>query len=140
LISLLLHIPLDHTYVPNFPETLFTQEELKQIYVMLVIFLDSISFAGKSFKIAEFIKTVPPELGSRVDNLYLRDVDEKLTDKKVWQKEIEMVIAELKKMLIKNSLEKLTLQIKSAQEFEKVEQLEVLNKRFRDLSVKLKNL
>ena len=43
-------------------------------------------------------------------------------------------------MLIKTSLEKLSLQIKNAQEFGKDESLETLNKRFRDLSVKLKNL
>lgn len=140
LIALLLHIPFDHTFVPNFPETLFTQEELKTIYVMLVLFLDSISFQGKAFKIADFIQTIPAEMTSRVDNLYLREIDEKLQDKKLWQKEVELVVSELKKMLIKNSLEKLSLQIKSAQEFDKTEQLQVLNKRFRDLSVKLKNL
>ncbi len=140
LISLLLHIPFDHTFVPNFPETIFTQDELKTVYVMLVLFLDSISFQGKSFKIAEFIKTIPPELTARVDNLYLREIDEKMTDKKLWQKEVEVVVSELKKMLIKNSLEKLSMQIKSAQEFDNGEQLQTLNKRFRDLSVKLKNL
>lgn len=140
LLSLLLHLPPDHTYVPNFPETLFTREELRQIYVLLVLLLDGISFKGKSFKIAEFAKTLPEELVTLVDNLYLREIDEKLADKRLWQKEVETVVAELKKILIKRSLEKLSLQIKSAQEFNQFEQLEVLNKRFRDLSVKLKNL
>src|SRR5581483_6208269 len=113
---------------------------LKTIYVMLVLFLDSISFKGQAFKISEFIKTIPAELTARVDNLYLWEIDEKLSDKKLWQKEVEMVVGELKKMLIKNSLEKLSLQIKNAQEFDNGEQLQTLNKRFRDLSVKLKNL
>jgi DNA primase len=140
LLSLLLHIPATTKYVPSFPETLFTEENLSVIYVLLVIFLDSIAFKGKSFKISEFIKTVPPEMVDLVDELNLRPIDEKLEDAKLWQKELDMVVAELKKMLIKNSLEKLTLQIKSAQEFQQVEQLEVLNKRFRDLSVKLKNV
>ncbi len=140
LIALLLHIPLDHTYVPNFPETLFTQEELKQIYVMLVIFLDSILFKGKAFKIGEFVKTLPDHLVTVADRLYLLQIDERLLDKKYWQKEVDIVVSELKKMLIKTSLEKLSLQIKSAQAFDKMEQVEVLNKRFRDLSVKLKNL
>ena len=67
-------------------------------------------------------------------------IDEKLTEKAHWQKELDTVVHELKKMLIKTSLEKLTLQIKNAQEFENVETLEVLNRRFRDLSLKLKNL
>lgn len=140
LLALLLHIPVEMTYVPNFPETLITREDLKQIYVMLVIFLDSISFKGKSFKINEFVKTLPSELAETVDRIYLIYLDEKLADQKNWQKEVDMVVAELKKMLIKNSLEVLSLQIKSAQELNMGDKLTVLNKKFRDLSVKLRNL
>jgi DNA primase len=138
LISLLVHLPQDHTYVPNFPESLFTREELKQIYVMLVLFLDSISFKGHAFKIDDFTKTLPPELIETVDTIYLMQIDEKLEAGAAWQKELENVVAELKKMLIKASLEKLSLQIKNAQEFDKDESLETLNKRFRDLAVKLR--
>ena len=72
--------------------------------------------------------------------MYLTDLDDKLTDSKAWQKEVLGVISELKKALIKASLEKLSLEIKNAQEFGKIEIVESLNKRFRDLSVKLKNL
>lgn len=140
LIALLLHLPTDHSFVPNFPETLFTKEQLKQLYVLLVIFLDSISFQGKAFKISEFVKQLPVELTEVVDRLYLMQIDEKLELSKHWQREIEMVIAELKKMLIKSSLEKLSLRIKNAQEFDNIETLELLNKRFRDLSLKLKTL
>lgn len=140
LISLLLHLPLDYTYIPSFPETLLTQEHLRQIYVLLVLFLDNISFKSKSFKISEFVKTLPEELISLVDRLFLMQLDEKLLDSKHWQREVDESISELKKMLIKSSLEKLSLEIKNAQSFEKVETLETLNKRFRDLSVKLKSL
>ena len=140
LIALLLRQPVDVVYIPNFPETLFTQEELKQVYVLLVLFLDSISFKSQEFKISQFIKNLPPEYIDLIDRLYLLEIDEKLSDKFTWQKEVELVIGELKKMLIKTSLEKLTLQIKNAQEFGKMEALEILNRRFRDLSVKLKNL
>jgi hypothetical protein len=42
--------------------------------------------------------------------------------------------------LIKASLEKLSFEIKNAEEFGKIETVQTLNKRFRDLSVKLKNL
>lgn len=140
LIALLLHIPPDHTFVPNFPETLFTKEQLKQLYVLLVIFLDSISFRGKAFKISEFVKQLSPELIEEVDRLYLMQIDEKLEVSSHWQKELDMVVAELKKMLIKSSLEKLSLKIKNAQEFDNIETLGVLNKRFRDLSLKLKTL
>lgn len=140
LIALILHIPLDHIFVPNFPETIFSKEDLKQIYVMLVIFLDKISFKGKTFKIVEFIKTLPQDLSEVVDQLYLMEIDTKLEEKNHWQKEIELVVGELKKILIKSSLEKLSLQIKNAQEFEQLENLTLLNKKFRDLSVKLKNL
>ena len=59
---------------------------------------------------------------------------------KNWQKEVTGVVSELKKALIKASLEKLSFEIKNAQEFGKMEIVETLNKRFRDLSVKLKNL
>jgi len=140
LIALLLRQPFDSIYIPNFPETLFTQEELKQVYVLLVLFLDSISFKSQEFKISQFIKNLPPEYIDLVDRLYLLEIDEKLMDKFTWQKEVDLVIGLLKKMLIKTSLEKLSLQIKNAQEFGKMENLEVLNRRFRDLSVKLKNL
>lgn len=140
LIALMLHIPLQHTFVPSFPETLFLSEELRQIYVLLVLFLDSISFKAKSFKISEFIKKVPESLVAEVDKLYLMPIDDKLTDLENWQKELNLVVTQLKKTLIKTSLEKLSLQIKSAQEFDNMEQLGILNKRFRDLSIKLKNL
>lgn len=140
LISLLLHIPKTLTFVPNFPETLFTQENLRQIYVLLVLFLDSISFQGKAFKIADFSKTLPIDLLVITDTLYLIEIDSSLDNAERWPKEIEKVVGELKKMLIKSSLEKLSLQIKSAQSFEQMEALTILNKRFRDLSVKLKNL
>lgn len=140
LIALLLHLPAGLTFVPNFPETLFLRESWRQIYVMLFLYLDSISFKSKSFNINEFIKELPKELFSEVDRLYLTEIDSKLLDGKLWLKEVESVVSELKKALIKASLEKLSLEIKNAQEFGKMEVMESLNKRFRDLSVKLKNL
>lgn len=140
LLALILHIPRDITYIPGFPETLFTQESLKQAYVLLVIYLDSIAFKGKSFKINEFISSVPGELVSTVDRLYLMEIDDKIFVSKNWQKELDLVVSELKRMLIKSSLEKLSLQMKNAQDFDNLESLDILNKRFRDLSIKLKNL
>jgi len=140
LIALLLHIPKEATYVPSFPETLLTTENWKQIFVLLVLYLDSISFKGKAFGINEFIKTLPKELSIEVDRLYLTEIDEKLFRKDAWQKEVDGVISELKKALIKASLEKLSFDIRNAEGFGKMETVNNLNKRFRDLSVKLKNL
>ena len=140
LIALLLHPPAESVFVPNFPETLFLKEAWRQLYVMLVLYLDSISFKGRSFDINEFIKNLPKDLTSEVDRLYLSELDEKLSDEKNWLRELNGVVLELKKALIKASLEKLALEIKSAQEFGNMELMENLNKRFRDLSVKLKNL
>lgn len=140
LIALILKVPADCTFVPNFPETIFTEEQLKQIYVLLVLFLDTISFKGTGFKISEFVLTLPAELVPVVDRLYLVQLDQKLEDKASWQKELDNVVLELKRMLIKSSLEKLSLQIKNAQEFDNMETLTVLSKKFRDLSLKLKNL
>ncbi|MDO8577240.1 MAG: DNA primase [Candidatus Daviesbacteria bacterium] len=140
LITLLLHPPKESNFVPNFPETLFLAEKWRQIYVLLVLYLDSISFKSKAFNVNEFAGGLPKELLSEVDRLYLIELDSKLIDAKFWQKELEGVVSELKKALIKASLERLSLEIKNAQEFDKMETVESLNKRFRDLSVKLKNL
>jgi DNA primase len=140
LIAMLLHIPKEHTFVPGFPETLLISESLRQIYVYLVIYLDSISFKGRSFNINEFLKDLPEELSIIVDNLFLTEIDSRLASAKDWQKEVDGVILELKRALIKASLEKLSKEIKNAEQFGKIDTLESLNKRFRDLSVKLKNL
>ncbi len=140
LIALLLHSPADLIFVPSFPETLFLKETFRQIYVLLVLYLDSISFKSKSFSINEFSANLPKELVAEIDTLYLTELDDKLTEGKNWQKEVSGVVSELKKALIKASLEKLSFEIKNAQEFGKMETVETLNKRFRDLSVKLKNL
>ena len=139
LIALLLHPPKDFIISTAFPiETLLLREILRQIYVLLVLYLDSISFKSQSFSINEFAANLPKELLSEVDRLYLTELDSKLTDEKKWQKEVDGVISELKKALIKASLEKLSFEIKNAQEFGKMEIVENLNKRFRDLSVRLK--
>ncbi len=140
LMILLLHIPKNYTYVPNFPETLFLNENWRQLYVMLVLYLDSISFKATSFEMNSFVNNLPKEQTFEIDQLYLTEVDDKLSNAQKWQKEVDLVLAELKKALIKASLEKLSLEIKNAQEFGKIDVLERLNKRFRDLSVKLKNL
>lgn len=140
LIALLLHPPKDFVFVPGFPETLFLRESFRQIYVLLFLYLDSISFKSKAFSINEFVYDLPKELLLEVDRLYLTELDDKLSDSKLWQKELEQVVAELKKALIKASLQKLSHEIKNAESFGKIEVLTVLTKRFRDLSVKLKNL
>ncbi len=140
LITLLLHPPEQANFVPNFPETLFLAEKWRQIYVLLVLYLDSISFKSRAFNVNEFASGLPKELLSEIDRLYLIELDGRLESDKLWQKELEGVVSELKKALIKASLEKLSLEIKNAQEFDKMETVESLNKRFRDLSVKLKNL
>lgn len=140
LIALLLRMPQTIVFVPTFPETIFLREIWRQIYVLLVLYLDSISFKGQAFNINEFVDNLPKEMLAEIDRLYLMELDTKLSDEANWKKELESVVLELKKALIKASLEKLSLEIKNAQEFGKMELLEILNKRFRDLSVKLKNL
>jgi hypothetical protein len=68
------------------------------------------------------------------------EIDDKLSDSEGWQKEVVKVVEELKKALVKASLEKLSGDIKNAETFGKMEELEILNKKFRDLSVKLKSV
>jgi DNA primase len=140
LLALLFKAPADLTYVPQFPETIFMGEIYRSIYVLLVLYLDAIAFKTSAFNIGEFVKTLPPELVSIVDRLYLTEIDDKLSSSKIWQDEVNFVVAQLKRVLIRASLEKLSSEIKNAQAFGKIELLEVLNRRFRDLSVKLKNL
>ena len=140
LITLLLHPPSESNFVPFFPETLFVAEKWRQLFVYLVLYLDSISFKSRSFNINEFVLDLPKELLAEVDRLYLMELDDRLMDDKSWKKELESVVSELKKALIKASLERLSLEIRNAQEFDKIDVMENLNKRFRDLSVKLKNL
>src|SRR3989344_714550 len=140
LITLLLHPPSESNFVPFFPETLFLAEKWRQLFVYLVLYLDSISFKSRSFNINEFVLDLPKELLAEVDRLYLMELDDRLMDDKSWKKELESVVSELKKALIKASLERLSLEIRNAQEFDKIDVMENLNKRFRDLSVKLKNL
>ncbi len=140
LISLLLKIPDDLTYVPSFPETLFLSEEIKSLYILLVLYLDAISFKAHSFSIEDFVKTLPDELVPLTDRLYLSEINDKLSTSKLWLEEVNFTVGQLKKSLVKASLEKLSAQIKSAQAFGKINELEVLNRRFRDLSLKLRNL
>jgi len=140
LITLFLHPPEDSNFVPNFPETLFLAEKWRQLFVYLVLYLDSISFKSRAFNINEFVLGLPKELLSEVDRLYLVELDDRLSDDKFWRRELDGVVSELKKALIKASLEKLSLEIKNAQEFDKMEIVESLSKKARDLSVKLKNL
>jgi len=140
LLSLLLKIPVGLTFVPGFPETIFLSEDRRSLYVLLVLYLDSISFKAANFKVGDFVKGIPQDLVPLVDRLYLTEIDDKLAGSKAWEAEVATVVAELKKALIKASLEKLSGEIKNAQAFGKMEQLDILNKRFRDLSVRLKNL
>lgn len=140
LLALLVHPPEGLVFVPNFPETLFTEEHLRQIYVLLVLYFDSIAFQTKVFKISDFVNSLPVELTDEVDRLYLVQIDEKLFEVGSWQKELETVKVELKKLMIKTALEELSLRIKNAQEFDRIDLLEGLNRKFRDLSIKLKNL
>ncbi|QQG43785.1 MAG: DNA primase [Candidatus Daviesbacteria bacterium] len=140
LMSLLLHIPADLVFVPQFPETLFLEEKWRELYVLLVLYLDSISFKGRAFDINEFLKGVPRELVEEVDRLYLVEIDERFQNSRHWQEELEVVVSQLKKELVKASLERLSLEIKNAESFGKIELVGTLTKRFRDLSVKLKNL
>ncbi|MBU1031897.1 DNA primase [Patescibacteria group bacterium] len=140
LIALLLRPPKNYNFVPGFPETLFLKESWRQLYVALVLYLDSISFKSTAFNINEFVSNLPKELLVEVDRLYLMELDARFVDERVWQKELDGVVSELKKTLIKASLEKLSLEIRNAQEFGNMGIVESLNKRFRDLSVKLKNL
>ncbi|MDO8498532.1 MAG: DNA primase [bacterium] len=140
LLTLLLKIPADLTFVPGFPETIFLSENYRSLYVLLVLYLDAISFKAGAFNIAEFVKGVPNDLVFLVDRLYLTEIDDKLASSGVWEQELKVVVAELKKALVRASLEKLSDQIKNAQAFGKIEALEILNRRFRDLSLKLKTL
>ncbi len=140
LMILLLKIPKTINFVPNFPETIFSGEDLRSVYVMLVLYLDTISFKTEEFSMTGFCQSLPEALVPIVDRLYLSEIDDKLIEPKNWEVEVKKIVLEVKKSLVKASLEKLSLQIKSAESFGKLPELELLNRRFRDLSLKLKSL
>lgn len=140
LLGLLLNPPKENFLIPNFPETIFTKTELKEIYILLLLYLDKIEFQASKFSINDFTKSLSTTLGETADKLLFVEIDEKLTDFEHWQKEVSLCVVELKKLLIKSSLERLSLQIKAAQAFNQAKELTLLNSRFRDLSQRLKNL
>lgn len=140
LLALMLHLPDGHDFVPKFPETIFSIEENQQLFVLLVLYLDKIAFSSKNFDINAFSATLNEPLAAHLDRLYLLDLEESLTEAPSWQRELDKTVDALKKMFIKGSLERLSLQIKTAQSFNQLDTLNILNKKFRDLSVKLKNL
>ena len=107
-----------------------TQEEILQVFPKPEEVIDEVDDL--------FIKLITEGIDVFETTAEEMEADNKTTTE--LEKELEGVISELKKALIKASLEKLSLEIRNAQEFGKMEIVESLNKRFRDLSVKLKNL
>lgn len=140
LLALMLHQPTNHNFIPTFSETIFSIEENQELFVLLVLYLDQISFSSKAFDINAFSKTLNEPLAQHLDRLYLLDLDDSVVDPTPWQREVDKTASNLKKMYIKASLERLSLQINTAQSFNQTDTLNALNKKFRDLSVKLKNL
>ena len=92
----------------------------------------------KTFEINRFIKRVPKELVNRIDTLYLRnDIEYIVSRSEVFSTEIFRVANELVVIQLKRELAQLSEEIRLAESGTKTQELERLNRQFRDLSSRI---
>lgn len=125
------------------PETVITDEglertgeylstpSLKRIFKLLNEYLTT---SAKKFKIAEFVKTLPVELAPTVDKLYLQDLGKILEDKKLFGRELQKTIVEIKKISLKEQLLSLAERMKQAEKSD----LDLLTREYRQVAGELK--
>lgn len=84
------------------------------------IFTKVEEFLGREPKlvIGNFVKTLPSELTSLVDRLYLFDLSEVSQDRKLLDKELKKIIVEIKKISLKEKLLVLSGKLKDTKEKE----------------------
>ena len=107
-----------------------TTSAVKKIFKFLEDYLPS-----KKFKISEFVKSLPQELVSIVDRAYLADLVKIPEDEKLFTRELNKTMAEIKKISLRRSLLSLALKIK---ETKKKKELGVLTAEYRKIAAELK--
>jgi DNA primase len=88
-------------------------------------------------KIFKTMPEVPPELAEIYNNLHLHDFEDQINDEKWLEKEAQKTIVELFKLTQKEKLQELSIQMASLEKKGKREELEKLEKEFREISQKL---
>ncbi|MBI5465224.1 DNA primase [Candidatus Gottesmanbacteria bacterium] len=104
---------------------------VKKIFKLLREYLASTT---KKFRIGEFVKTLPAELVPTVDRAYLADLGKTLQDKKLFERELEKTVNEIKKISLKKQLLSLAEKMKQA----KKSQLVQLTQEYRQTAAELK--
>jgi DNA primase len=104
---------------------------IKKIFKLLTDYLASTT---KKFKIGEFVKTLPAELVPTVDQAYLADLGKTLQDKKLFERELEKTVNEIKKISLKKKLISLADKMKQAKKSE----LALLTQEYRQIATELK--
>ncbi|MCL5411801.1 MAG: DNA primase [Patescibacteria group bacterium] len=110
----------------------FNKEKLRTLFELY-------SKEGKSFSAKEFASSLSPDLLPVFDEIMLVEIEDYLLeDDEKLEKEFIRCFYQLKSLNLKRRLKKLEVEIKQAEILKDVVKLELLNKEFRDLSVKLK--
>ena len=107
---------------------------LKNLYKMSIIPPGTVAKKNKGFS-----KLTDEEI-EIYKRLSLVDLSEIVDTEDGWLKEVKKISQSIKKESLKGKLELLTNQIKKAEEGKKEKELDVLKKRFRDLSLELANI
>jgi DNA primase len=103
---------------------------IKRIFVKLNEFLA----VNKKFAINDFLKTLPAELVPICDRAYLEDLGRILQEEKVFSRELDKVLAEIKKILYRKRLLSLAEKMKKA----KTSELDLIKEEYRKISAELK--
>lgn len=113
-------------------EKFLTVPAIKKIFSLLLKYFTEMG--QKKFKISEFVKTLPAELGPTVDRLYLVDLGNILENQKLLTRELEKTTVEIKKIFLKNRLLSLSQKLKEADK----KDIETLTKEYRETAAELK--
>ncbi len=126
------------------PEKIMDMEELKEIDKFLnnqvvkktLSFLTKYLLKNKKFVIGEFIKFLPTELVPTIDRLYLLDLGKAPDDQAIFDRDFSKIIAEIKKIFLKNRLLALAGELKGTKESEVV----LLRQEYQETALALKTL
>jgi len=107
---------------------------LPSISRILNLLIQDLKEAKKEFKITDFLKKLPPELLPIADRAYLLDLGKTLEDKKIFNRELDKTLNEIKKSYLKKRLLFLAKEIKKVGEKE----LTALREEYRQTALELK--
>lgn len=122
--------------LPTVKKSDFSTPALRRIYEELLGFVRK----KQSFSASEFVRKLPAELIEILDRLYLRDLGRIGQSQEKLKKEIVKTRGEVRRLILRKELEKLSGRIKEAEEVEDEGQLEMLRRKFGKIALKLEKL